>query len=473
MESIAKGAMEGGNHAALWHGRFEEGPDAQAVEFETSIYVDQRMAQDDIAGSKAHVAMLGASGIIPQTEAEQIIQALDGISQDLESGALAIDYSAEDIHSFIEGVLTDRIGEAGKKVHTGRSRNDQIALDERLYLRHAIPTLQGKIQTLVSVLVDIADDHKESLLSGYTHLQRAQPVTLAHHLCAWCWMLQRDYQRLEDALSRIQLSPLGAGALAGSSLPLNRELVAQKLGFSGVTPNSLDTVADRDYCIEFTAAFSLLMSHLSRFCEEVIIWSTEEFKFMDLSERWSTGSSIMPQKKNPDFAELIRGRTGRVYGNLIALLTMVKGLPLSYNRDMQEDKESLFDAYDTVSSCLEVFTKMIGTARWNTQRMAASCTGGHANATDVAEYLVRKGMPFRTAHGVAAKAVRMCIDRGCNIEDLPLADLQSCSNLIEGDIFSLITPQACMEARKVTGGPAPEAVTVQIQSLRQWCKRKE
>ena len=470
MESTAKGAMEGGNHAALWHGRFEEGPDAQAVEFETSIYVDQRMAQDDIAGSKAHVAMLGASGIIPQTEAEQIVQALEGISQDLESGALTIDYSAEDIHSFIEGVLTDRIGEAGKKVHTGRSRNDQIALDERLYLRHAIPTLQGKIQTLVSVLVDIADDHKESLLSGYTHLQRAQPVTLAHHLCAWCWMLQRDYQRLEDALSRIQLSPLGAGALAGSSLPLNRELVAQKLGFSGVTPNSLDTVADRDYCIEFTAAFSLLMSHLSRFCEEVIIWSTEEFKFIDLSERWSTGSSIMPQKKNPDFAELIRGRTGRVYGNLIALLTMVKGLPLSYNRDMQEDKESLFDAYDTVSSCLEVFTKMIGTARWNTQRMAASCTGGHANATDVAEYLVRKGMPFRTAHGVAAKAVRMCIDRGCNIEDLPLADLQSCSKLIEGDIFSLITPQACMEARKVTGGPAPEAVAVQIQSLRQWCK---
>ena len=471
MESTAKGAMEGGNHAALWHGRFEEGPDAQAVEFETSIYVDQRMAQDDIAGSKAHVAMLGASGIIPQIEADQIIQALDGISKDLESGALAIDYSAEDIHSFIEGVLTDRIGEAGKKVHTGRSRNDQIALDERLYLRHAIPTLQGKIQTLVSVLVDIADEHKESLLSGYTHLQRAQPVTLAHHLCAWCWMLQRDYQRLEDALSRIQLSPLGAGALAGSSLPLNRELVAQKLGFSGVTPNSLDTVADRDYCIEFTAAFSLLMSHLSRFCEEVIIWSTEEFKFIDLSERWSTGSSIMPQKKNPDFAELIRGRTGRVYGNLIALLTMVKGLPLSYNRDMQEDKESLFDAYDTVSSCLEVFTKMIGTARWNTQRMAASCTGGHANATDVAEYLVRKGMPFRTAHGVAAKAVRMCIDRGCNIEDLPLADLQSCSKLIEGDIFSLITPQACMEARKVTGGPAPEAVAVQIQSLRQWYKK--
>lgn len=470
MGVAGKGAMEGGNHAALWHGRFEEGPDAQAVEFETSIYVDQRMAQDDIHGSKAHVSMLGASGIIPQKEAAQIIEALDGIAKDLECGQLQIDYSAEDIHSFIEGVLTDRIGEAGKKVHTGRSRNDQIALDERLYLRHAVPTLQGKIRTLVSVLTDIADQHKESLLSGYTHLQRAQPVTLGHHLCAWCWMLQRDYQRLEDALSRIQLSPLGAGALAGSSLPLDREMVARELGFAGVTQNSLDTVADRDYCIEFAAAFSLLMAHLSRFCEEVIIWATEEFKFIDLSEKWSTGSSIMPQKKNPDFAELIRGRTGRVYGDLVALLTMVKGLPLSYNRDMQEDKESLFDAYDTVSSCVEVFTRMIATARWNTERMAASCTGGHANATDVAEYLVRKGMPFRTAHGVAAKAVRICIERGCNIEDLTLDDLKSCSNLIESDIFSLITPDACMRARRFSGGPAPESVAVQITLLKAWCK---
>ncbi len=469
MGATGKGAMEGGNHAALWHGRFEEGPDAQAVEFETSIHVDRRLAQDDIRGSKAHVAMLGASGIIPQEEAAQIIEALDGIAKDLESGVLQIDCSAEDIHSFIEGVLTDRIGEAGKKVHTGRSRNDQIALDERLYLHHAIPALQDKIQTLVSVLADIADRHKESLLSGYTHLQRAQPVTLGHHLCAWCWMLRRDSQRLEDALGRIQLSPLGAGALAGSSLPLDREMVARELGFAGVTQNSLDTVADRDYCIEFTSAFSLLMAHLSRFCEEVIIWATEEFKFIDLSERWSTGSSIMPQKKNPDFAELIRGRTGRVYGNLIALLTMVKGLPLSYNRDMQEDKESLFDAYDTVCSCVEVFTRMIATARWNKERMVASCVGGHANATDVAEYLVRKGMPFRTAHGVAAKAVRICIERGCSIEDLTLDDLKSCSALIGEDIYSLITPDACMRARKLAGGPAPESVAAQIRSLRQWC----
>lgn len=472
MISSGKGAIEGGNHAALWHGRFKEGPDAWAVEFETSIHVDERMVFDDIEGSIAHVSMLGKTGIIPQTEAEQIITSLKDIRKDLETGTLKIDYSAEDIHSFIEGVLTDRIGQVGKKVHTGRSRNDQIALDERLYLGHAVPELQKAIVDLIATLVDIASRHKESLLSGYTHLQRAQPVTLAHHLCAWGWMLQRDYDRLSDALKRINLSPLGAGALAGSSLPLNREMVADLLGFEGVTHNSLDTVADRDYCIELTSAFAMLQSHLSRFCEEVVIWSTEEFRFISLSEKWSTGSSIMPQKKNPDFAELIRGRTGKVYGNLIALLTMVKGLPLSYNRDMQEDKESLFSAYDTVLSCVKVFTHMIGTASWNKERMAASCVGGHANATDVADYLVRKGMPFRTAHGVAAKAVRLCIERGCNIEDLTLWDLKQCSELIEQDIFALITPEACMQSRTVTGGPAPEQVEKQIVQLSEWCKEK-
>ncbi len=464
-----KGAMEGGNHAALWHGRFKEGPDAQAVAFETSIHVDERMALDDIRGSKAHAAMLAETGIIPREEADSIISALDGIADDLESGRLTVDYNAEDIHSFVEGVLTDRVGEAGKKIHTGRSRNDQIALDERLYLRRVVPELQNRIVVLISVLIDIAAGHTETLLSGYTHMQRAQPVTLAHHLCAWCWMLRRDYRRLDDALSRINESPLGAGALAGSALPLNRQSVATALGFDGVTPNSLDTVADRDYCIELTAAFSLLMAHLSRFCEEVVIWSTEEFKFIELSEKWSTGSSIMPQKKNPDFAELIRGRTGKVYGDLIALLTMVKGLPLSYNRDMQEDKASLFDAYDTVYSCVEIFTRMIGTASWNTTRMAVSCTGGYANATDVADYLVRRGMPFRTAHGVAAKIVRLCIERHCNIEDLPLEMLQQFSPLIEADIFDRITPEACVRGRSVTGGPAPEQVALQIAALREFC----
>ncbi len=462
-------AISGGNHAALWHGRFKEGPDADAVAFETSIHVDERMAFDDISGSKAHVAMLGESGIIPSEEATLIIKTLEEISQDLKDEKLKIDYSAEDIHSFIEGTLTDRIGEAGKKVHTGRSRNDQIALDERLYLRHAIPTLQNKIITLIETLTCIAKNHKSSLMSGYTHMQRAQPVTLAHHLCAWCWMLTRDNDRLSDALKRIDFSPLGAGALAGSGLPLNRELVAEKLGFSGVTQNSLDTVSDRDYCIEFTSTFSLLMTHLSRFCEEVVLWSTEEFKFINLSEKWSTGSSIMPQKKNPDFAELIRGRTGKVYGDLIALLTMMKGLPLSYNRDMQEDKESLFDAYDTVSSCLTIFTKMIGTASWNTDRMFASCIGGFANATDVADYLVRKGMPFRTAHGVAAKAVRMGIESNCNIEDLSIQQLKECSELIEDDIFSMITPEACVNVRTVTGGPSEKSVENQIVALTNYC----
>lgn len=462
-------AISGGNHAALWHGRFKEGPDADAVAFETSIHVDERMAFDDISGSKAHVAMLGESGIIPFEEATLIIKTLEEISQDLKDEKLKIDYSAEDIHSFIEGTLTDRIGEAGKKVHTGRSRNDQIALDERLYLRHAIPALQNKIITLIETLTCIAKNHKSSLMSGYTHMQRAQPVTLAHHLCAWCWMLTRDNDRLSDALKRIDFSPLGAGALAGSGLPLNRELVAEKLGFSGVTQNSLDTVSDRDYCIEFTSAFSLLMTHFSRFCEEVVLWSTEEFKFINLSEKWSTGSSIMPQKKNPDFAELIRGRTGKVYGDLIALLTMMKGLPLSYNRDMQEDKESLFDAYDTVSSCLTIFTKMIGTASWNTDRMFASCIGGFANATDVADYLVRKGMPFRTAHGVAAKAVRMGIESNCNIEDLSIQQLKECSELIEDDIFSMITPEACVNVRTVTGGPSEKSVENQIVALTNYC----
>lgn len=461
------GTITSDNHAALWHGRFEEGPDAEAVAFETSIHVDERMALDDIHGSKAHAAMLGEAGIITKEEADSIIKGLESIEKDLETGSLKIDYSAEDIHSFIEATLTDRIGETGKKVHTGRSRNDQIALDERLYLRRSIPVLQAKIKTLVEVLSSIAEKHTDTLLTGYTHMQHAQPVTLAHHLCAWAWMLVRDYERLKDALKRIDKSPLGSGALAGSGLPLNRELVAEKLGFSGVTPNSLDSVSDRDYCIEFTSAFSLLMSHLSRMCEEVVLWSTTEFGFIDLSEKWSTGSSIMPQKKNPDFAELIRGRTGKVYGDLIALLVMVKGLPLSYDRDMQEDKESLFDAYDTCLSCVSVFTQMISTASWNKEKMALSCEGGFANATDVADYLVRKGMPFRTAHGVSAKAVRMCIDKGLKrLEDLPFEAFHSCSELIDKDIYNFLSAMACVSVRKTTGGPAKEKVIEQLEKLR-------
>jgi argininosuccinate lyase len=376
-----------------------------------------------------------------------------------------VDTNAEDIHSFIEAVLTDRLGDVGRKVHTGRSRNDQIALDERLYLRRAIPELQGRISGLIKTLAGIAEQHTKTLMPGYTHMQRAQPVTLAHHLLAWAWMLVRDHGRFTDALKRLDASPLGAGALAGSSLPLDRQAVARDLGFAGVTPNSLDTVSDRDYCVEITSSLALVMTHLSRFCEEVVLWSSAEFGFVDLPEKWSTGSSIMPQKKNPDFAELIRGRTGAVYGDLVALLTMLKGLPLSYNRDMQEDKASLFHAYDTVFSCLEVFTAMISGAAWNVERMAASCQGGFANATDVAEYLVKKGLPFRSAHGVSAGIVRECIEKKCGIADLSLEGLRRHSPLFESDVYSLITAEACVAARNLIGGPAPSQVREQIKAL--------
>ncbi len=465
-----KGALEGGNHAALWHGRFEQGPDAAAVAFETSIHADERMACDDIAGSKAHAAMLGRTGIIPQHEADAIVGALEGIAADLKSGALAVDASAEDIHSFIEGVLTDRLGETGKKVHTGRSRNDQIALDERLYLRRAVPELQSRILSLIETLCGIAEAHRRALMPGYTHMQRAQPVTLGAHLCAWAWMLQRDTERLSDALRRMDFCPLGAGALAATALPIDRHMTAAELGFAAPTANSLDSVSDRDYCIEITGALALLMMHLSRFCEEIVLWSTEEFKYIELSETWSTGSSIMPQKKNPDFAELIRGRTGLVYGNLIALLTMMKGLPLSYNRDMQEDKTSLFSAYDTALSCVTVFTAMIGEARWNTARMEACCSGGYANATDAADYLVRKGVPFRTAHGIAASAVRACIERGyADIADMPLDELRAHSPLFEEDIYALLSPAACVEGRSRPGGPAADRTLIQINELRAYC----
>lgn len=460
------GTITQDNHAALWHGRFQEGPDAAAVEFETSIHVDERMALDDIRGSRAHAKMLSHAGIISQEEASQIIQGLDSIEKDLLSGALKIDCSAEDIHSFVEATLTDRIGESGKKVHTGRSRNDQIALDERLYLCRFIPDLQNRLLTLVSSLTDIAEKHTKDIMPGYTHMQHAQPVTLAHHLCAWSWMLTRDWTRLEDALKRIRISPIGAGALAGSGLPLDRKFEAKELGFEEITMNSLDSVSDRDYCIEVASDLSLIQMHLSRFCEEVVLWSTTEFSFIDLSEKWSTGSSIMPQKKNPDFAELIRGRTGRVYGDLMALLTMMKALPLAYDRDMQEDKQSLFEACDVVLSCVNVFTYMISSAKWNLKAMNEACQDGFLNATDVADYLVRKGLPFRTAHGVSARAVRMAIDRGCRLEDLSIEDFKACSELIEKDIFEIIPPEACVNARKTDGGPAEEKVREQIAALR-------
>lgn len=465
---------EGGerdNHAPLWSGRFCESPDADAVAFETSIGADARMAQDDIAGSMAHAGMLGKQGIIPAEDASRIVQALEGIAADLRSGALQIDPAAEDIHSFVEAVLTDRIGDAGRRLHTGRSRNDQIALDERLYLRRALRDLQKELVSTVEALVSVAEQHTGTLLPGYTHMQRAQPVTLAHHLCAWCWPLTRDYGRIGDALARMDAMPLGSGALAGSGLPLDRQQVAGTLGFSRITPNSLDAVSDRDYVLESAAAFAILMTHLSRFCEEIVLWSTEEFGFIRLPEKWSTGSSIMPQKKNPDFAELIRGRCGRVTGDLVALLTMMKGLPLSYNRDLQEDKNSLFSAYDTALSCLRVFRSMVSAAEWDTGRMRAACTGGHANATDLADYLVRKGMPFRTAHTVAASVVRECIESGVqDMTELPFVRLAAHAEEIGQDVYSFLTPEACVSARSLPGGPAPQAVAAQLEELRRFCR---
>ena len=465
------GAITNNNHAALWHGRFEQGPDAAAVEFETSIHVDERMALDDIKGSKAHAAMLAKQGIISKEENSAIQSGLSSIEEDLQSGELKIDYSAEDIHSFIEATLTDRIGDPGRKLHTGRSRNDQIALDERLYLRRAIPDLQKAILSLINTLTNIAENHKTSLLTGYTHMQHAQPGSLAQHLCAWAFMLARDVERLSDSLKRISLSPLGSGALMGSTLPLDRDFVAKELGFEGVTYNSLDSVSDRDYCLEFTSDFAILQQHLSRMCEEVVLWSTTEFGFINLSEKWSTGSSIMPQKKNPDFAELIRGRTGKVYGDLINLLVMMKGLPLAYDRDMQEDKAPLFEALDTVHGNIIVFEAMIQSAEWNLPKMKESCFGGFANATDLADYLVRKGVPFRLAHGISAKCVRLAIDSGLSaIEELKLEDLQKISPYIEEDVFAKITPEACMEKRKTSGGPG--AIDQQIKMLKAFCNNQ-
>ena len=465
------GTITTDNHAALWHGRFLEGPDAAAVSFETSIKDDLRMAMVDIEGSINHAKMLYKQNLISNEDELKIIEGLESIKRDLIKGKTSdgkefkIDLSAEDIHSFIEATLTDRVGEPGKKVHTGRSRNDQIALDEKLYLRHQVSVLKKELNNAVSVLIEIAKNQKNTLIPGFTHMQHAQPVTLAHHLCAWAWMFYRDYNRICDSESRIDFSPIGACALAGSGLPLDREYEAEINGFSNVTLNSLDTVSDRDYYLEVISDLSIIQMHLSRMCEEIVYWATTEFGFIDLSEKWSTGSSIMPQKKNPDFAELIRGKTGRVYGDMIALFTMMKGLPLSYDRDMQEDKSSFFEAYDTVVSSLRIFSEMVRTAKWNEKKMSESCEGGFLNATDVADYLVRKGMPFRTAHGVSAKLVRSAIENNCKLEELDFSEYKKASQLFENDIFELITSQKCVEIRNITGGPASEQVQKQIDVL--------
>jgi len=451
----------------LWSGRLEEKPEAEAFAFESSISVDSRLAQEDITGSRAHVAMLAAQGIIPADAARAINRELERISRELAEGSLAISQDVEDIHSFIEGVLTEQLGDMGRMVHAGRSRNDQVAVDLRLYLKRVVPEVAEEIRHTCQTLLDLAEQHRETLMPGYTHLQRAQPVSLAHHLVAWTAGLQRDRQRFLDALSRLDECPLGSGALATTTLNLDREATARSLGFQRPTINSMDSVADRDFALELAGACAILATHLSRFCEDIIIWATEEFGFIDLAEQWSTGSSIMPQKKNPDFGELIRGKAGRQIGNLVSLLTLLKGLPYAYDRDLQEDKEALFDALDTARATLRMFRPMMATARFRKDRMEAACVGGFLEATDVAEYLVRKGLPFRKAHEVAAQVVRDCGAAGQrSIAERTLEELRSRCDLFDADLYEVIRPITALRNRGRSGGPAPEAVQAQIVELR-------
>jgi len=461
----------GNKSKTLWAGRLAETPQAEAFAFQASISVDRRLVFDDIQGSKAHAAMLGRQGIIPKSAANQITKELEAIAAEIKAGKLAISADDEDIHSFLETVLTRRLGDIGKMVHAGRSRNDQVAAAFRLYLKRVIPQIRGELANLINTLLDTASSHVNSLMPGYTHLQRAQCVTLGHHLAAWGCALERDYSRFADALKRLDECPLGSGALAATSLPLDRKSTALALGFDRLSINSMDAVADRDFTLELSGAIAITMVHLSRFCEDIVLWASEEFKFVEIAEAWSTGSSIMPQKKNPDFAELIRGKTGRTAGNLVTLFTLLKGLPYAYNKDLQEDKEAVFDSIDTIISCLRMFNGMIKSAAFNLKRMKASCIGGFLEATDTAEYLVRKGMPFREAHETAAAIVRACIKDGHKqISNLSVAELKKHSKLFDEDIYKAITPAACVRARDLPGGPAPKEVRRQIRILRKKIK---
>lgn len=450
----------------LWTGRFSKEIDKKTNDFNSSIAFDSRMIHEDIAGSMAHAAMLGKQGIIAQSEAETIVAGLRGILADYDSGALSIDMEAEDIHTFIEGELTARIGDAGKRLHTARSRNDQVALDDRLYMRALTDDLSDQLKELVAVLCDKAEQYAAAVMPGYTHLQRAQPITFGHHLMAYAEMLLRDIGRLADCRKRMNVSPLGSGALAGTTYPLDRESVAAALHMDGVTMNSLDGVSDRDFCVEFASALSLVMVHLSRFSEEICLWCSFEFKFIELDDAFSTGSSIMPQKKNPDIAELVRGKSGRVFGDLVTLLTALKGLPLAYNKDMQEDKEAVFDAADTVRMCLTAFTPMLETMKVNTQNMRAAAAGGFINATDCADYLVGKGLPFRDAYKAVGMLVALCIEKNTALEDLPLAEYQKICGLFDEGVYEAISLEHCVRGRKVTGGPAPDCVLAQVARVR-------
>lgn len=458
----------------LWKGRFQKEADPKTNDFNSSISIDSRMAQEDIVGSIAHASMLGECGIIGKEESEKICDGLRKIAEDLEKGTLAIDPDAEDIHTFVEGELTARIGSAGKRLHTARSRNDQVALDIRLTLRENGKAIRGQLAELIGVLCEKAEQYSATVMPGYTHLQRAQPITFGHHLMAYCEMLLRDLSRLEDALRRMDVMPLGSGALAGTTYPLDRELTARLLGFSQVSQNSLDGVADRDFCAELAFFSSMTMVHLSRFCEELVLWCSWEYKFIELDDAFSTGSSIMPQKKNPDIAELIRGKSGRVFGDLMGLLAMMKGLPLAYNKDMQEDKEAVFDAIDTLRLCLTPLIPMVKTMTVLEENMRAAAAKGFINATDCADYLVaEKGMPFRDAYKATGELVALCIQKGLTLETLPLEEYRRvCDNFDEG-VYEAISLEKCVKDRKVLGGPAPENVVSQARRVRELLAKME
>ena len=451
----------------LWKGRFQKEADPKTNDFNSSISVDSRMVKEDIEGSIAHATMLGACGIIAQSESDKICAELEKIAADIESGALHIDPDAEDIHTFIEGELTARIGDAGKRLHTARSRNDQVALDVRLTLRKECAGLTEQLRELISVLCDHAEEYADAVMPGYTHLQRAQPITFGHHLMAYAEMFLRDIGRMQDAVKRMDVCPLGSGALAGTTYPLDRDLTAKLLGFAAVSRNSLDGVADRDFCAEIAAAVSLAMVHLSRFSEEIILWCSWEFKFVELDDAFSTGSSIMPQKKNPDITELIRGKSGRVFGDLMTLLTMMKGLPLAYNKDMQEDKEAVFDAVDTLRLCLTPFIPMLKTMRVLKENMRSAAAKGFINATDCADYLVAaKGLPFRDAYKITGELVALCIERGLTLETLPLTEYKKVCESFDEGVYEAINLEKCVNDRRVKGGPCPDNVRAAAKEVR-------
>ena len=442
----------------LWGGRFTKEINQLVYNFNASITYDQKFYKQDILGSIAHVTMLAKQGILTDDERQQIVDGLQGILKDIENGTLEITMEHEDIHTFVEANLIERIGDAGKKLHTGRSRNDQVALDMKLYIRDEIVAINDLLKAQMEVIHRIMKENIDTFMPGFTHLQKAQPVTLAHHFGAYFEMFRRDRSRLRDIYDRMNYCPLGAGALAGTTYPLDREYTASLLQFDGPTLNSMDSVSDRDYLIELLSAMSTIMMHLSRFCEEIILWNSNEYRFVEIDDSYSTGSSIMPQKKNPDIAELVRGKTGRVYGALVSMLTTMKGIPLAYNKDMQEDKELTFDAIDTVKGCLALFTGMIDTMKFNTDNTAASANNGFTNATDAADYLVNHGVPFRDAHGIIGQLVLLCIDKGISLDELPLEEYQKVSPVFQDDIYEAIAMKTCVEKRNTIGAPGEAAM---------------